>query len=149
MQTLADSGCLVLWTGEQGVRFYAQGMGETRAARNLLKQSWLCSRDALRLRVVRRMYDMRFTETLEENLTLQQIRGKEGVREAYAQASRDTGVDGARLPPRALGGRRPCQSLSLGSKQLSLRHLPGCNCLRRLLARSRLHPHRQNALVRL
>jgi len=95
VQTLADSGCLVLWTGEQGVRFYAQGMGETRAARNLLKQSWLVSRDTLRLRVVRRMYEMRFTETLEDNLTLQQIRGKEGirVREAYQQASRETGVE--------------------------------------------------------
>lgn len=94
VQTLVDSGCLVLWTGEPGVRFYAQGMGETRTARNLLKQPWLCSRDALRLRVVRRMYEMYFTETLEEHLTLQQIRGKEGirVREAYAQASRDTGV---------------------------------------------------------
>lgn len=97
VQTLADSGCLVLWTGEQGVRFYAQGMGETRASRNLLKQSWLSSRDTLRLRVVRRMYEMRFAETLEDNLTLQQIRGKEGirVREAYQQASRESGVEWA------------------------------------------------------
>jgi len=95
IETLADSGCLVLWTGEQGVRFYAQGMGETRAARNLLKQAWLCSHDALRLRVVRRMYEMRFTETLDEGLTVQQIRGKEGirVREAYQRASRETGVE--------------------------------------------------------
>lgn len=97
VQTLADSGCLVLWTGEQGVRFYAQGMGETRASRNLLKQSWLSSRDTLRLRVVRRMYEMRFAEILEDNLTLQQIRGKEGirVREAYQQASRESGVEWA------------------------------------------------------
>jgi len=95
VQTLADNGCLVIWTGEQGVRFYAQGMGETRAARNLLRQSWLCSHDKLRLRVVRRMYEMRFTETLDDNLTLQQIRGKEGirVREAYQQASRASGVE--------------------------------------------------------
>lgn len=94
VQTLADCGCLVLWTGEQGVRFYAQGMGETRAARNLLRQSWLCTNDKLRLRVVRRMYEMRFAEALEESLTLQQIRGKEGirVREAYQQASRESGV---------------------------------------------------------
>jgi CRISPR-associated protein Cas1 len=94
VQTLADSGCLVLWTGEQGVRFYAQGMGETRAARNLLRQSWLCTNEKLRLRVVRRMYEMRFAEVLDESLTLQQIRGKEGirVREAYQQASRASGV---------------------------------------------------------
>jgi len=95
VQTLADNGCLVVWTGEHGVRFYAQGMGETRAARHLLKQSWLCSHEKLRLRVVRRMYEMRFTETLDETLTLQQIRGKEGirVREAYSQASRTYGVE--------------------------------------------------------
>jgi len=95
VQTLADNGCMVLWTGEQGVRFYAQGMGETRAARNLLRQSWLCSHEQFRLRVVRRMYEIRFTETLDESLTLQQIRGKEGirVREAYQQASRETGVE--------------------------------------------------------
>jgi len=95
IETLSDNGCLVIWTGEHGVRFYAQGMGETRAARNLLRQAWLCSHDKLRLRVVRRMYEMRFTETLDVALTLQQIRGKEGirVREAYQQASRDSGVE--------------------------------------------------------
>ena len=95
VQTLADSGCLVLWTGEQGVRFYAQGMGETRAARHLLRQAWLCSHESLRLRVVRRLYEMRFTAPLDEGLTLQQIRGKEGirVREAYQQWSRETGVE--------------------------------------------------------
>jgi len=40
------------------------------------------------------MYRMRFKEPLPEGLTLQQIRGKEGirVREAYAKASLETGV---------------------------------------------------------
>ena len=94
IRTLAENGCLVLWTGEMGVRFYAQGMGETRASRNLLHQARLCSIPELRLQVVRRMYEMRFIESLAADLTLQQIRGKEGirVRESYAQASRETGV---------------------------------------------------------
>jgi CRISP-associated protein Cas1 len=94
IRTLAENGCLVLWTGEMGVRFYAQGMGETRVAHNLLHQARLCSIPALRLQVVRRMYEMRFTEPLKPGLTLQQIRGKEGirVREAYAQAGRATGI---------------------------------------------------------
>jgi CRISP-associated protein Cas1 len=94
IKTLADSGCLVLWTGEGGVRFYAQGMGETRSSRTLLHQARLCSDPALRLQVVRRLYEIRFPEPLDGDLTLQQIRGKEGirVREAYAQASRETGV---------------------------------------------------------
>ena len=94
IRTLAENGCLVIWTGEMSVRFYAQGMGETRVAHNFLHQARLCSIPALRLQVVRRMYEMRFTESLKPGLTLRQIRGKEGirVREAYAQASRATGV---------------------------------------------------------
>jgi CRISPR-associated protein Cas1 len=94
IRTLAENGCLVIWTGEMSVRFYAQGMGETRVAHNLLHQARLSSVPALRLQVVRRMYEMRFTEPLKPGLTLRQIRGKEGirVREAYAQASRATGI---------------------------------------------------------
>ncbi len=94
IQTLARNGCLVLWSGEEGVRFYAQGMGETRSSRRLLHQARLCSDEALRLQVVRRMYEQRFPETLDPELTLQQLRGREGirVRQAYARASRDSGV---------------------------------------------------------
>ena len=95
IRTLADSGCLVLWTGEEGVRFYAQGLGETRSARRLLTQVRLWSNPTSRLRVVFRMYQMRFDETLNPSTTLRQIRGKEGirVRETYARLSRETGVE--------------------------------------------------------
>lgn len=94
IHVLAGSGCLVLWCGEQGVRFYAQGTGETRSAANLLHQARLWADPRRHLEVVVRMYQARFQERLEPNLTLRQIRGKEGirVREAYARASRDTGV---------------------------------------------------------
>ena len=95
VKALADNGCLVMWSGEGAVRFYAQGMGETRAARHLLRQAYLSSIPQLRLRVVRRMYEMRFGEELPEELTLQQIRGREGVRvrTAYSQASALTNVE--------------------------------------------------------
>jgi len=94
IQTLADHGCLVEWVGEEGVRFYAQGSGETRSAANLLRQSWLAADPVRRLAVVRRMYERRFPEKLPASLTLQQLRGREGVRvrEAYAHASRESGV---------------------------------------------------------
>ena len=95
MRALAENGCSVVWVGEEGVRCYAQGMGETRSARNLLRQAKLWADPALHLRVVRRMYEVRFPGPLDESLTLRQIRGKEGirVRESYAQASRETGVE--------------------------------------------------------
>lgn len=92
--TLADTGCMVVWCGEQGVRFYAAGTGTTRNADKLLHQASLCTHRESRLKVVRRMYEMRFEQDLDPNLTLQQIRGMEGVRvrEAYARASLETGV---------------------------------------------------------
>ncbi len=92
---LAASGCTVCWVGEDAVRFYAQGMGETRAAHNLVRQARLWAHPTTRQQVVERMYRVRFVDPLEPDLTLEQIRGKEGirVREAYARASRRTGVE--------------------------------------------------------
>jgi len=94
VRTLALSGCLLAWTGEAGVRFYASGAGETRSAANLLRQAACHADPGERMRIVRRLYTMRFTEPLDDALTLQQIRGKEGarVRDLYARWSRETGV---------------------------------------------------------
>lgn len=92
--TLADCGCLIGWCGEQGVRFYAAGTGITRDATRFLHQAALASRKSTRLKVVRRMYEMRFEESLPSDWSLQQVRGREGVRvrDAYARASLETGV---------------------------------------------------------
>ena len=94
INTLARSGCTVLWTGEDATRFYAQGTGETRKGRRLLRQAELVSQPQLRQQVVINMYRHRFNYELSATLSLNQIRGKEGVRvrEAYAQASREYNV---------------------------------------------------------
>jgi len=94
IRALADNNCLVIWCGEQNVRFYAFGMGGTRSARGILRQAELVVDERRRLEVVMRMYRMRFREKLPPNLTVQELRGREGirVREAYAKASRETGV---------------------------------------------------------
>ncbi len=94
VKALADNGCLVVWTGEDGTRMYAQGSGETRKAYHLLRQAELVGDPQKRLAVIRRMYEARFAESLDPDLTLQQIRGLEGVRvrEAYARASRKYNV---------------------------------------------------------
>ena len=80
VQVLAKSGCLVAWTGEEAVRFYAQGLGETRSARNLHHQARAWADPALHMTVVRHLYTLRFDEVLTPDLTLRQIRGKEGIR---------------------------------------------------------------------
>jgi len=94
IRALADNNCQVVWAGEHGVRFYAHGLGGSRHARNLFRQARLVSNDLTRLQVVIRMYCMRFEDEIDENITLQQLRGKEGVRvrQAYAEASQKYGV---------------------------------------------------------
>ena len=94
IKNLSECGCLVAWVGEDVARFYAMGLGETRSARNVIRQAQLVSHPRSRMEVVRRLYRMRFDEPPGKNLSLPQIRGLEGVRvrEAYAQASRETGV---------------------------------------------------------
>lgn len=95
VKALADNNCLVIWAGEFGVRFYACGMGGSRHSRNLLRQARLALDERSRLRVVVRMYCARFPEDeIDPNLTLQQLRGKEGIRarQAYAEASKASGV---------------------------------------------------------
>ena len=94
IRALADNGCLVVWCGEGGVRFYAQGMGETRHAWRLIEQARLASHEDLRMRVAVRMYQKRFPDPLEPGLTIEQIRGREGirVRTAYGRAARRYGI---------------------------------------------------------
>ena len=94
ISTLARNGTSILWTGQEATRFYAGGTGETRKAARLLHQAELVSDPAKRQQVVLNMYRYRFDYDLPFDLTLPQIRGKEGVRvrEAYAQASKKYGV---------------------------------------------------------
>jgi CRISPR-associated protein Cas1 len=94
IRTLADNGCSVVWVGEDGTKFYAQGGGETRRSFHTLRQAELSCDPQNRLEVVRRMYQMRFPETLDPGLSLEQIRGMEGarVRSVYYQSSKTHGI---------------------------------------------------------
>ncbi len=94
MECLAENNCLVCWTGENGVRLYSHSTGGTHRSFRLLRQATLYSDEALRLQVVRRMYQKRFPEPLTEDVSLQQIRGMEGsrVRMTYQRFSETFGV---------------------------------------------------------
>ncbi len=90
VSTLGRNGCLIVWVGEDGLRFYAAGQPKTRSSANLERQCRVWADAASRDGVVRRLYELRFGETLPASMTLQQIRGREGarVRDAYAAASK-------------------------------------------------------------
>lgn len=94
MVALAENGCSAVWVGEAAARFYASGTGETHRSANVLAQAEAWAVPRARLEVVQRMYRMRFAETLDPELTIEQIRGKEGVRvrTTYARWADSTGV---------------------------------------------------------
>lgn len=94
VEALADNNCLVVWCGEENVRFYAFGTGGTQSSVRLLHQARLFAEDARRMDVVRRMYAIRFEEIPRADYTIEQLRGMEGnrVRQAYQRWSRETGV---------------------------------------------------------
>lgn len=79
--TLASRvGCLLVWIGDGGVRLYASGQPGGARADRLLYQAKLALDDNTRLKVVRKMYALRFKEDPPERRSVEQLRGIEGVR---------------------------------------------------------------------
>ena len=73
-------GCLLVWVGEAGVRLYASGQPGGARADRLLYQAKLALDDTARLKVVRKMYALRFGEEPPERRSVEQLRGIEGAR---------------------------------------------------------------------
>jgi CRISPR-associated protein Cas1 len=77
--------------GEAGVRLYAAGQPGGARADRLLLQARLALDDDARLRVVRKMYALRFKEEAPAHRSVDQLRGIEGarVRESVPRARGD------------------------------------------------------------
>ena len=95
MELIGDAGVSVVWVGERGVRYYAGGRPLTHRAGLLIRQAALVSDKKQHLQVVRKMYQLRFPGEDISQLTLPQLRGREGarVREVYRRASEEWGVE--------------------------------------------------------
>ena len=94
MEILGDVGTSVIWVGERGVRHYAHGRSLAHSTRFLEKQAKLVSNNRTRLAVARKMYAMRFEGEDVSNLTMQQLRGREGsrIRKVYRDCSKKYNV---------------------------------------------------------
>jgi len=118
----ARAGTLLVWVGEGGVRLYSVGRPGGARADKLLWQAQLALDDAARLRVVRKMYEIRFGDAAPLRRSIDQLRGIEGVRvrESYALLARQHGVEWKRraydpgeweaadLPNRCLSAATAC-----------------------------------------
>lgn len=92
---LSKNNCLVAWCGQDGVRMYAFGAGGSHSSARLLRQAELVSDPIKRLEKVRILYQMRFPEPISPEMSLEQLRGKEGlrVRAAYQKLAARYGVN--------------------------------------------------------
>lgn len=94
----ARTGTLVTWVGEAGVRLYSAGQPGGARADRLLWQARLALDDAARLRVVRKMFSLRFGDDAPLRRSIDQLRGIEGarVRQSYKLLAQAHGVNWTR-----------------------------------------------------
>ena len=94
----ARAGTLVTWVGEGGVRLYSAGQPGGSRSDKLLWQASLALDDTARIRVVRKMYALRFGEEAPQRRSIDQLRGIEGVRvrKSYELLARQHGVSWSR-----------------------------------------------------
>ncbi len=90
----ARVGTLLVWVGEAGVRLYSAGQPGGARSDRLLHQAKLALDETLRLKVVRKMYAMRFGEEPPARRSVEQLRGIEGarVRRTYQLLAQQFGV---------------------------------------------------------
>ncbi|ACL60253.1 CRISPR-associated protein Cas1 [Methylobacterium nodulans ORS 2060] len=118
----ARAGTLLVWVGEAGVRLYAAGQPGGARADRLLWQARLALDESARLKVVRRMFELRFGEAAPERRSIDQLRGIEGarVRRLYQLYAQQNGVvwnrraydqgdwDASDVPNRCLSAATAC-----------------------------------------
>ena len=91
----AQVGTLLIWVGEAGVRLYAAGQPGGARSDKLLYQAKLALDENLRLKVVRKMFELRFGEPAPERRSVDQLRGIEGarVRKTYELLAKQYSVE--------------------------------------------------------
>lgn len=99
----ATVGTLLIWVGDAGVRLYSAGQPGGARSDKLLYQAQLALDDTLRLKVVRKMFELRFGEPPPSRRSVDQLRGLEGarVRKTYQLLAKQYGIkwQGRRYDP--------------------------------------------------
>ena len=97
-------GTLLIWVGDAGVRLYSAGQPGGARSDKLLYQAQLALDESLRLKVVRKMFELRFGEAPPSRRSVEQLRGIEGarVRKTYQVLAKQYGLkwQGRRYDPK-------------------------------------------------
>jgi len=94
IKACADCNTPVAWVGEDGMRYYANGVSPTADNANARRQARLYASQKSRATVARRMFSRRFPEEDVSRMRIDQLRGMEGrrVRALYAKKGAEYGV---------------------------------------------------------
>lgn len=97
-------GTLLIWVGEAGVRLYSAGQPGGARSDKLLYQAKLALDGDLRLKVVRKMFEVRFGDEAPQRRSVDQLRGIEGarVKKTYQLLAKQYGIEwhGRRYDPK-------------------------------------------------
>ena len=100
----STTGTLVIWVGEAGVRLYSAGQPGGARSDKLLYQAQLALDESLRLKIVRKMFEIRFGEEAPQRRSVDQLRGIEGarIRQIYQMLAKQYNVqwNGRRYDPK-------------------------------------------------
>lgn len=90
----ARAGTLITWVGEGGVRLYSAGQPGGARSDRLLWQAACVLDEKARLKVVRKMYELRFGRPAPSRRSIAQLRGIEGarVKKMYKNLANQYGV---------------------------------------------------------
>lgn len=92
LQLASQTGTIIISSGEQGVRFYSFGSSYSSKSYRMYRQAALALDPVSRVKVARAMFKYRFGEDslAVDDLTIEQLRGMEGVRvrTLYAQIAK-------------------------------------------------------------
>ncbi len=91
----AETGTLITWVGEGGVRLYSAGQPGGARSDRLLWQAAAAIDEKARLKVVRKMYELRFGKKAPSRRSVNQLRGIEGarVKKLYKRMAQQYGVE--------------------------------------------------------
>ena len=100
----AQTGTLLVWVGEAGVRLYSAGQPGGARSDRLLWQAAAAIDETARLNVVRKMYELRFGKKAPSRRSVNQLRGIEGarVKKMYKRMAQQYGIEwkGRRYDPK-------------------------------------------------
>ena len=94
VENIASAGCSICWMGEYGTKFYCYGEPMTSHSKNILMQMKYHESTALRMKIVRRMYQIRYPNAHIKSKKIEELRGYEGqhVKECYQRLSEEYNI---------------------------------------------------------